>query len=253
MQGETERKKKKRRKKKSRFGYYLYAVVVLLLTVINITLGFLLLTHVQSIQVSGTEISQKSEIISWVKEDPMTNNSLYAYWKFKTGAYTLPVYLEDMTVKLRTPWSLKIEVEEKQIIGCIPEDIYYVYFDAEGLVLSKTSRYDEQIPIVEGIHIQNTKQFETIQVDNEKVFSYIVNVTKEIKKHQLSPDRIVWEDDSMDLYFERVCVKLGKTSFDEKVTELSAIIKNLDGKSGCLHLEHYLPGSTISFEENVEE
>lgn len=253
MQGDTERKRRKRRKKKSRFGYYLYAVIILLLTVINITLAFLLLTHVQSVQVTGNENSQKSDIIEWVKEDPMTNNSLYTYWKFKRGSYKLPVYLKDVNVRLKAPWAVTVEVKEKQIIGCILEENSYVYFDAEGLVLQKATRYDEKVPLVEGIRVQNSKQYEVLQVDNEKVFSYIVNVTTEIEKHQLDPDRIVWEDESMNLYFERVCVKLGKIGFAEKVQELPNILKNLEGKSGNLHLEHYTPDSTISFEENIEE
>ncbi len=86
MQGEIEereeRRPSKRRKKKSKFGYYLYAVVVLILTVTNITLAILLLTHVQEIEVTGTRLSEKEAIVEWIKEDPLTNNSIYT-WKAK--------------------------------------------------------------------------------------------------------------------------------------------------------------------------
>lgn len=253
MKGESEERSTKRRKKKRKFGYYLYAVVVLLLTITNITLATWLLTYVQSIHVVGNVNSGKQEIIDWVKEDPMTVNSLYTLWKFKSGAYKLPVYLEDVEVSLKAPWKVQVDVKEKQVIGCVLDGKACVYFDSEGLVLKKATQYEEGIPLIEGIQVEQTGLFEYLKVDNEKVFSYIVNITDGIGKNELSPDRIVWEDDSMNLYFETICVKLGKSSFEDKLIQLPPLLENLEGKTGILDLEHYTKGSTISFEENTEE
>ena len=91
---------RKQPKKRSKFGYYLYAVTVLVLTVVNLSLAIWLLTYVQNIHIRGSKYSKKSEIVEWIKEDPMTINSLYTLWKFKSGAYKLPVYLEDVEVQL---------------------------------------------------------------------------------------------------------------------------------------------------------
>ena len=254
MQEDTKGKKKKRRKKKSKFGYYLYAVTVLLLTIINITLVALLLTQVQGIEVKGTKYSQESDIVAWIEEDPLTINSLYTLWKFKFGQYTLPVYLEDVDVSLSAPWKVKVKVQEKQMIGCILVDNSYVYFDAEGLVLKTGSEYDAEIPLIEGLKVKEAELFEYLDVENQKVFSYIVNVTEEMKETELSPDRLVWEDSSMNLYFEQVCVKLGKSNFAEKILQLPPILEELEGKRGTLHLEHYTKDTTsISFEKREEE
>ena len=88
----------------------------------------------------------------------------------------------------------------------------------------------------------------------EQVFSYIVSVTKEIEGSELTPDRLVWEDDSMNLYFEQVCVKLGKSNFAEKILQLPPILSELEGKHGTLQMEHYTEDSTsISFEKSDEE
>lgn len=253
MQGETEEKPKRRRRKKSRFGYYLYAVVILLLTITNITLAMLLLTYVQNIEISGTENSDQSEIAEWIQEDPLTVNSLYTILKFQRGNYELPVYLKDIKVGLGAPWTLKVEVTEKEEIGCIIAEDGYVYFDEEGLVLRRGLEPLEGIPLIEGLQVKNVKQFEKLQVDNEKVFSYIVNITEEIEKQKLSPERIVWEDDSMNLYFGEVCVQLGKTDFEEKLMELPPILEKLEGKKGVLRMEYYSEtNDSISFEEAVE-
>ena len=244
----------RRKKKKSRFGYYLYAVVVLLLTIINITLATLLLTYVQSIQVSGTKNSQKNQIIAWIEEDPLTVNSLYTWTKFKLGSYTLPIYLEDVQVSMTAPWSLKVQVKEKQIVGGLVADNAYVYFDAEGLVLLKTTEYKENIPLLEGAKVSDVKKYEVLQFKNKKVLQYFLNVMKEVEKTEVNPDQVVWEEDGITLYYEEVCVRLGKGNYSKKVSQIPPILEKLEGKSGTLHLEHYTSdGEKISFEENVEE
>ncbi len=254
MQGETEGKKSKPQKKKRKFGYYLYAIVVLVLTILNITLATLLLTHVQAIHVTGAENSQKNEIISWVKEDPMNSNSIYAWIKFQTGSYQLPVYLKDVKLSLSAPWELKLRVTEKEIVGGLMDEGVYVYFDDEGLVLQKTAEHKENILLVEGIEVEQSKKYEVLQTDDEKVLQYFVNLAKQVEKHQLHPDRIVWEEESMNLYFEQVCVNLGKSNYAEKVVQLVAVLENLEGKNGTLHLEHYNSDSKyFSFEETIEE
>ena len=254
MRGETEDRSRKTRKKKKRFGYYLYAVVILVLTIVNITFGTWLLTYVQNIYVTGNEYISKQEIEDWVKEDPMTVNSLYTLWKFKTGSYKLPAYLKDIDMHLKAPWAVEFKVEEKEMIGCLVEGTAFVYFDEEGLVLSKSTEYDENIPLIEGIKAKKTGQYEYMKVDDKKVFSYLVDVVDEMEKNKLTPDRITWEKDSINLYFESVRVNLGKTNFAEKIEELPPILEQLQGKDGTLHLEHYsVDSKSISFEKNDEK
>ncbi len=253
MQEDTKGKKRKR-KKKSKFGYYLYAITVLTLTIVNITLATLLLTQVQEVHVSGTKYSQKSQVVSWMKEDPLTINSLYTLWKFRFGRYTLPKNLEGVEVSLKAPWSVHVKVQEKQMVGCILVGDSYVYFDAEGLVLQKGNDYNPEIPLIEGMKVKKANLLENLKVENEKVFSYIVNVTEQIEEANLNPDRIAWEDESMNLYFESVCVQLGKSKYDEKIQELPPILEELKGKAGTLHMEHYSKDSkNISFEKSEEE
>lgn len=251
---ENTKGRQKKRRKKSKFGYYLYAIVILTLTITNITLATLLLTYVQEIHVSGTENSDKSEIIAWIEKDPLTANSLYTLCKFRFGKYKIPVYLEDVKVSLGAPWKVNVKVTEKQIVGCLFVKDSYVYFDDEGLVLRIESEYDANVPLIEGLEVKTTKLFENLKVDNEKVFSYIVSVNEELQTQSLNPDRIVWEEKSMNLYFGNVCVQLGKSNYDDKVKELPHILEKLEGESGILHMEHYTSESAnISFEKSAEE
>ena len=242
------------RKKKRKFGYYLYAIVMLMLTIANITIATFLLTYVQKIKVTGTKFSTDSQIVSLVKEDPFTVNSIYAVLKDKAGSYAIPQYLEDMKVSFDMPWGLKVKVEEKQVAAGILTNNAYMYFAEDGTILSKGTEVLDNVVVIEGAKTKKIVLYETIELKDEKLFSYIISISEELKKNELTPERVVWEDDSMNLYFEEICVQLGKMNYDEKIVQVPPILEKLEGKQGVLHLEHYNEMSTsVSFEENFEE
>lgn len=251
---ELEEQPKRRRKKKKRFGYYLYAFVMLLLTVANIAIATFLLTYVQKIKVTGTKYSTDSQIVKLVKEDPLTANSIYAVLKYKLGSYEMPAYLDRVKVGWDMPWGLSIKVKEKEVAGGILTNNAYIYFSEDGTILTKGSEVLDGVVVVEGVETKKTVLYEKIEMKDEKVFSYILSIAEELKKNELSPDRIVWEEDSMNLYFDKICVQLGKLNYDEKLLQAPPILSELEGKEGVLHLEHYNEMSTsISFEENEKK
>ena len=243
-----------RRKKRKGFGYYLYAFVALILMIVNILLGAYLLFYVRDIEVKGNTYSSEYEVLNLVWEDPKTSNSIYALWKLKSGSYDKPAYLETLDVTLIRPWKLGITVTEKEMVGCIAGEGQFLCFDREGMVLQKSTELKEGIPIIEGISCGDIALYKTIPLENEHAFSYIVNLTEELEKRALHPDRIVWEEDGMQAYFGQVCVKFGKSGFDDKVLQLTAIIEELEGREGILHLEHYSKTSnSISFEPKKDK
>lgn len=241
------------KKKKKKFGYYLYAFLMLILTIANITLATFLLTYVQKIKVTGTRFSTDTQITSLIKKDPFTVNSIYAVLKYKLGSHEVPTYLESMKVSFDMPWGLHVSVKEKQVAGGILTNNAYIYFAEDGTILSKGTEVLDDVVAVEGAKTKKTVLYETIEMKNEKLLSYILSISEELKKNELTPDRIVWEDDSMNLYFGEICVQLGKLNYDEKIIQVPPILEKLEGKNGILHLEHYNEMSTsISFEENDE-
>lgn len=239
-----------KRKKKSRFGYYLYAFTTLVLMIAIILTSAFILTYVQKIEIEGLHYSTEEEILSCIKEDPYTINSVYTYWKYKSGDFTFPESIQTAKMSFNAPWELKITVNEKEIVGCILVGQDYVYFAEDQTVLKKSTEMLDGIPVVEGLQIGKVEVLKPLQIQNEKVFSYIMNISEEVKENDLKPDRIVWEEESMNLYFAGIRVQLGRTNFDEKVVQLPPILAELEGQQGVLHMEHYSDVSTsISFEK----
>lgn len=242
--------KKKRRKKKG-FGYYLYAIVSLLLLIVNITLASILLFHVQGIEVTGNTYSNKEELLSVLEEDPNTSNALYLLWKVNSGSYHKPFYLEKVRAKLEAPWKVELAVTERALMGCAASKQGYVFFDEEGYVLKMDYEMIDDIPVIEGIDVSKAELYTKLEGDYEHLFRSVSQLTAQLRKMELNPDRIVWEDDSLNVYFAKVCVRFGKSSYEEKVLQYTAIMDKLEGEDGILHLEHY--GDTnksISFEKN---
>lgn len=251
MSKDTERKRRTQRKKKSKVAYYAYAVTILVLTIANLGIGMWLLTYVQKIEVKGNRIGEKNEIISWLKEDPMTVNSIYTFFKFKGESYQLPIYMESVDVQLKAPWKVQVTVKEKQPIACVQEERAFVYFDKDGLVLKKSTEREKNIPLIEGVEVNNTGQFQYLHTNGEKTFPCIVSVTEELMKRNIQPDRILWDEEGMNLYFGHIRIQLGTSKFDEKISEVPPVLKNLEGKKGIVHMEHYTKGGIIPFEENT--
>ena len=246
----TEKQTKKKRKKKSRFGYYLYAFVALILAVANILVFTFILTFVQKIDVLGTQYTTEEEIREEIKSDPYTMNSLYTFWKYKSGGFTFPSIVESAKLQIKAPWAILVTIDEKDIVGCVLLNGQYVYFSDDQTVITKETEMIEGIPVVEGLKINRVAEREPLEIENEKVFKYITNISNEIKQNNLQPDSIVWEDESMNLYFGDIRVQLGKSNYNEKLVQIPPILEKLEGQKGILHLEHYSDVSTnISFEK----
>lgn len=241
----------KKKSKKKGFGYYLYAIFALLFLVADLCLGTLVLFHVETVTVTGCGYGSKEEILSELKEDPKTVNALYLLWKVRSGSYQKPQYLKSVTAKLKLPWKVELQLQEKEMIGCAPKEDAYVCFDEEGFVVQISDEKPENIPVVEGINTKKAELYQSLEGDYKYLFRSIVLLADELKSADLTPDRLVWEDDSMNAYFDKVCVRFGKTGYEDKVLQYLAIQEKLVGEDGVLHLEHY--GDTnksISFEKN---
>ena len=121
--------------------------------------------------------------------------------------------------------------------------------------MHKSTELRDGVPGIEGIDASSTKLYQKIKVKSNKLLQAILNVAVEVKNYNLKPDRIVYEDDGINLYFGDICVQLGTDITTEKMAQISPIIAKLEGKSGVLHLEHYENDSNvITFsEEEADE
>ena len=102
--------KKKKKKKRGMFRF----IVVLLLLVI-----FVLLFQTRSIKVKGNEYYGENSIISWLKKDKLSMNTVYLFWKYNYTDAEVPSVVEEMKLTFENPWTLVAHVKEKGKSGYV--------------------------------------------------------------------------------------------------------------------------------------
>lgn len=243
---------KQKKKKGYKKSHKIYALIVIVLGLAIIALAFFLLFYVQKIEVKGNEYTDSQEIVDFVKEDQFSMNSVYLWYKYTFTDFEMPGNLESMKVSLRAPWTVRVTVKEKKILGYVQTDEQYVYFDKDGVVVKMSEDLLEGIPCIEGLDVSKAELYKPLENGDEKLFQAILDVTKDVKEFELSPDRIVCSDGDIQLYFGQVCVLLGDQITQDKIAQIDPILEKLDGQTGTLHLEHFTKeGDAVTFDKDV--
>ena len=82
-----------------------------------------------------------------------------------------------------------------------------------------------------------------LPVEDDSIFEKIVEVSKNLKKYSLTPDRMSCPDGTVQIYFGIVEVLLGSGDYEEKLQQVQPILDKLaelyPDTAGTLHLENY--------------
>lgn len=242
---------RRRRKKKS---HRLYALIVIILGIAIIVMTMILLFYVQNIEIKGNEYTEDDVILESVEKDRFSVNSLYLLVKYRYMEYEIPKSLNSIKVGLKNPWTVRITVQEKVIVGCFAEGDNYVYFDKEGTVVLKKKELTEGVPYIEGAEISEAKLYKKMKVEDKKLFQAMINVAQEVKQFELTPDQILCTESGIELHFGTVRVMLGFDITTKKIAQIAPILVKLEGKAGTLHLEHFKDETnTIPFKADPPE
>ena len=128
------------------------------------------------------------------------------------------------------------------------------YFDQDGVVVESSSEVKEGVPCISGLKFDALALYKKLAVEDDSVFDQILTFTQLVKKYELEPDNIEFEEDlSLVLHFDQVRVALGNNgALEEKIGRLHDLYPDLEGRSGVFHMENYTEDSKfISFEQDV--
>lgn len=237
------------KKKTKRKSHRLYAFVVLLLAAAILVLSVLVLFYVQQIKVEGNEYCTDQQIVDTVRSDKYSINTLYIAGKYAIGKGKSLPCLESIHVSLSAPWTLKVTVREKPIVGYLENKDNYAYFDKEGMVVSMSPTLIEGLPCIEGVSMKDIKLYSRLETDDSKIFEEILETSQEAVKQKISADRIVCRGDEIYLDIGKTYVNLGNQVSSDQIAQIPPILEKLGGQEGTLHLENYSESSdTITFD-----
>jgi len=206
---------------------------------------------VTTIYVEGNVHYTNEEVIGMVMEGHYGNNSLLLSLKYKDRSVEGIPFVEKMDVSVVDPHTIKIEVYEKTLAGCVEYLEKYMYFDKDGIVVESSDEKTAGVPMVTGFGFDHVILHEPLPVEDESIFRSVLNITQLVNKYNLTVDRIYFgSDDTLTLYFGEVRAALGEASnLDEKIMRLQDMLPSLTDKKGTLHMENYTEETkNISFE-----
>ena len=225
--------------------------VLAILTGIACVLGviyYLASTYtIKNVYVEGNVHYTKDEIKEIVMEGPLGSNSLYLSFKYRNkGVENIP-FVDVMNVEVPAPDTIKIVVYEKSLAGYIEFMDNYLYFDKDGYVVENSPILTEGIPLITGFDPEYVVMGEKLPVEDEIVFTNVMNITNLLAKYKMTADRIYFASKSdITVFFDKIKVVLGDSSnMEEKIMNLPEILEKLEGKSGTLNLENYSKDSTM--------
>lgn len=233
----------KRRKHKKRKIWPVVVSVICALVVLAAAAVFLFRTR--AFEVEGSSYYGENTITTWIQNDKFSVNSLYILAKYNFTDADLPSGVERLQISLKSPWTVKVKVIEKEMAGYLNYDGAYLYFDSAGIVSLRSNRLIEGVPCVEGLSFDAGKMEmgKTLPVEDDTIFGKIVEVSKNLKKCSLMPDKMSCTDGNVQVYFGGVEVLLGSGGYEEKLSQVPPILEKLaelyPDTAGTLHLENY--------------
>ncbi len=245
----NDRKKKKKkhrhnRKKRMPAGRKILLIVAAVLAALVI---FSTLFSVEDVVVSGNTRYTDEAIQSMCMESSLSGNTLLFYlFNRRIDLGDMP-YLECVDTEMIDRNTLHLSVTERIPIGRIRINAEDYYFDKDGKVLEIRNVGEEPNGtsiLVEGIEVKPSKPGETMISDQDDFLTMLSVLNTLSEKYGLNPDIVRYDEaDGMTLVFGSVRVLLGQDLYlEEKVARVDAILPNLEGMAGTLHLEDYTEG-----------
>ncbi len=227
--------------KKKRWMVKVLAILTGIAIFLGIVYYFVSTYTIKNVYVEGNLHYTKEEIKNIVMEGPLGNNSLYLSLKYRNKDIEDVPFVDVMSVEVLSPDTIKIIVYEKALAGYIEFMDNYLYFDRDGFVVENSNVLTEGIPLITGFDFEYVVMGEKLPVEDEIVFTNVMNITNLLSKYEMIADKIYFASKSdITVFFGDIKVVLGDSrNLEEKIMNLPAILSNLIGKCGTLNLENY--------------
>ena len=212
--------------------------------------------QIRSIDVKGNERYSAEQIRDDLIYDFKTRNTLYFSWKYRSeGPAADAPYLKSIQAVMLSPTSVRIVVQESQIVGRVEYDGKNGYYDEEGGVREISDTIYSKIPLVAGVEIEAPQLYQKLVTKNASVLRTMLNITQLLVKSELIPDSVTFDaNQNMVLRLGQVTVALGQDEYlEEKIANLVSIYPQVEGEAGTLNMEGFTgKNEAITFKADSE-
>ena len=218
-------------------------VVAILVVILGAAAAIVLgVFQIRSIDVRGNERFSAEQIRDDLIYDFKTRNTLYFSWKYRTKEHAPDApYLKSVQAVMLSPTSVRILVEESQMVGRVQYENSNVYYDSDGVVQEITDTIYTGIPLVTGVDIEAPQLYQKLVTKNASLLRTMLNITQLLIQNELIPDSVTFDaNQNMILRLGPVTVQLGQDEYlEEKIANLVSIYPQIKSEAGTLNMEGF--------------
>ncbi|MBE5961498.1 MAG: cell division protein FtsQ [Lachnospiraceae bacterium] len=234
---------KKPRKRKITFPVKLVLILALLFILTAVVRINFKLT---SITFEGSTRYTDEELKALILPNGKSELSFMLYLESKFGNEVTIPFVERYDVDMVDKNSVRIQVYEKTVIGCVEVMGGYMYFDKDGIIVESVNEPLDGIPIISGLKFSKIVLHEELEVQKKSIFEVILNLTRLINKNELLVDKVYFNSSlEVTLYSNDCRILLGKRdTYDVQIAALKSVLKSAEGMKLSFDMRNYTEKNT---------
>ena len=182
----------------------------------------------------------------------------YFYLRYNVFGSPDPIpYVEKLDMEIIDKNTIHIQVYDKMMIGCVEHMGAFMHFDRDGIVVESAEQPDEDVPVITGIAFSKVVLGQKMEIEDERLFNIILNLTQSIQKNGIKCDRVDFDiRQNVTLYIGGSEVLLGGGEiYDYKISALKKILEAAGGVDYRYDMRNYSEenGEVPAKKLNIEE
>ena len=195
----------------------------------------------RSLQIEGNKMVSDDVIKKEIQYSKSSGNSLILLLLNRKTDVSDNNMLDSIKVELVNPWTVRVLVEEQNVVCSIATGKNYIYLNSGGSVVSVSSSEDYNLPIIQGLEVEDALVGMKLDTPDQTALEDVTKIAASLQEYEIEVGLInVLEDHKYSLLKDNVTILLGRNIYmEEKISELGDLQDQLTGLSGTLHLENY--------------
>ncbi len=186
------------------------------------------LTDVEVVIIGSGGRYSEEEIRDYVLDEWFEQYYILIDWYYNYREVEPLPYLEKITVNV-VDGKVTLNAYEKLPIGCIFEMENYLYFDADGVIVSSKKENVEGLPVITGLEYESVVLYKPFETKQAGMYEVVMNLVHQMEKHAVVAEEIHFgSDEAVKLYVDGHCISLGKRdAYDVQIAMIRGILDKL--------------------------
>lgn len=198
-------------------------------------------TRLKELEISGLTRYTKEEFFSMTAEQLLQRNTFGYLISNRLATKDDIPFVESYEVEYLTLHTVRVQVHEKLVTGCVQLMGRFLYFDKDGIVVESSEERLSDIPLVTGLKFHEIVLYEPLTVQKQSLFQTILNLTRLIQEYEIKADQISFDS---NYYVTLSCgsmeVLLGRRKvYDEQIAALQGILAAVGDRTGIVDMQNY--------------